>query len=450
MSGQYDLLLHGGKCLLPHPSGQGLVLSEADIAVKNGKIARIDVSIPHDLATKKLDLRGLHVMSGVIDSQVHFREPGMTHKEDLESGTRAAILGGVTTVFEMPNTNPSTTTVEAFADKLNRARDRAHCNYAFYMGGSSENAENLAQLERQPHCSGVKVFMGSSTGTLLVDRDDVLEKILKNGRRRVIVHSEDEARLRERKHIAVESGDVHSHPVWRDVETAMISTRKLLTFARKYQRPVHVLHISTAEEMDFLKDQKDLATVEVLPQHLTLFAPDCYDRLKNYAQQNPPIREKRHQDRLWQALLDGTVDVIGSDHAPHTREEKEKPYPQSPSGVPGVQTLVPIMLNHVNNGRLPLTKFAELVTTNPCRVFGLRDKGRLQVGYDADFTVIDMKAQRTIENSWIASRCAWTPFDGMKVQGWMTHTIIGGKIVMSEDQVLLPAQGQPVNFAAEI
>lgn len=443
----YDLLLKGGLCLLPHPSGRGFKAETADIAIVGDKIAHIEGSIPAARAQKVLDLKGLHVFPGIIDSQVHFREPGMTHKEDLESGTKAAILGGVTTVFEMPNTNPPTTTVEAFQEKLRRAQGRAHSNYAFYVGAAAENADKLGELEKMPHCSGVKIFMGSSTGSLLVDRDEVLARILGHGRRRVIVHSEDEARLKERKHIAVESGDVHDHPVWRDVETALISTTKLVRLAREHGRPVHVLHVSTGEEMDFLKDQKDIATVEVLPQHLTLFAPDCYDRLGSFAQQNPPIREKRHLERLWQALLDGTVDVIGSDHAPHTREEKEKPYPQSPSGVPGVQTLLPIMLNHVHNGRLSLEKFLELVTLNPCRVFGLKNKGRLQAGYDADITIVDLQATRTIENKWIASRCGWTPFDGMKVTGWMTHTLVGGQIVMQDDQVLLPPQGRPVEFA---
>jgi dihydroorotase len=288
--------------------------------------------------------------------------------------------------------------------------------------------------------------MGSSTGTLLVDNEETLEKVLRSGQRRVIVHSEDEARLRERRPIAVDSQDVHMHHVWRDVESALISTKRLISLARKTGRKVHVLHVSTGEEMDFLKDQKDLASVEVLPQHLTLFAPDCYDRLKNYAQQNPPIREKHHLERIWQAVLDGTVDVLGSDHAPHTREEKDRPYPQSPSGMPGVQTLVPIMLNHVNNGRLSLPQFVRLVSEGPRRVFGVRNKGRIEVGCDADFTVVDMKKSMTIENKMMATRCGWTPYDGMKVRGWPTHTILMGEVVMEDDTVILPSQGQGVLF----
>lgn len=441
----YDLLIKGGTCLLPHPSDQSLIEQQADIAITAGRIVKIRDTI-NAPARKTLHVPGLHVLPGVIDSQVHFREPGMTHKEDLESGTRAAILGGVTSIFEMPNTNPPTTTIEAFQEKLRRAQSRAHANYAFFAGASHDNISEIGTLEKQPHCSGIKIFMGSSTGNLLVEDDESLEKILRQGQRRVIVHSEDEMRLRERKHIALEQADVHYHPVWRDIETAVSSTTRLLRLARKTGRRIHVLHVSTAEEMDLLKMSKDIATVEVLPQHLTLYAPDCYDRLGTYAQQNPPIRDKRHLDRLWQALLDGTVDVIGSDHAPHTREEKDRPYPNSPSGLPGVQTLVPIMLNHVHEGRLSLHKFVELVTTNPCQVFGIKNKGKIRQDFDADLTIVDLKKVKTIDNSWIASKCGWTPFHGMQVRGWVTHTVVGGHIVMAEDQVLMAPQGQPVNF----
>ncbi|WII72341.1 dihydroorotase [Bdellovibrio sp. 22V] len=441
----FDLLIQGGTCILPHPNGNGLVEQQADIGIRDGRIEKISTSI-RESALRTIDAKGLHVLPGVIDSQVHFREPGLTHKEDLETGTKAAILGGVTSIFEMPNTNPPTTTTELFQDKLQRAQGRAHCNYAFFIGGSHDNVANLGNLERLRHCSGIKIFMGSSTGNLLVEDDATLEKILSQGHRRVIIHSEDEMRLRERKHIAVDNADPHFHPVWRDVETAVNSTTRLLRIARKTGRRIHVLHVSTGEEMDILKNAKDIATVEVLPQHLTLYAPDCYDKLGTYAQQNPPIREKRHMDRIWKAVLDGTVDVIGSDHAPHTREEKEKPYPSSPSGVPGVQTLVPIMLNHVHEGRLSLLRFVEMVTENPRRVFGIKNKGRLQEGFDADVTLVDLKKTKTIDNSWIASRCGWTPFHGMSVTGWMTHTVVGGHVVMENDQVVSAASGKPVDF----
>lgn len=445
-----DILLKNAKSFVH--DGSDLKLEEVDILVKNGKIHQISGSIPDSKSNERpMDCKGLLVLPGVIDSQVHFREPGLTHKEDLETGTRGALLGGVTSIFEMPNTVPSTTTAELFQDKLNRAKGRCHTHYAFFIGGSPDNYQNLASLEKHPNCSGIKIFMGSSTGTLLVEDDETLEKILRSGTRRVIIHSEDEPRLKERKkEILVPDAngkvDVRLHPVWRDVETAMKSTRRLIALAEKVGRPVHVLHVTTAEEMDFLKDHKKSATIEVLPQHLTLHAPDCYERLGTYAQQNPPIREKRHQDRLWKAINEGLVDVLGSDHAPHTKEEKDRNYPNTPSGMPGVQTLVPIMLNHVNQGRLSLKKLVELTSENQRRVFNFAHKGRIAVGYDADFTLVDLQKKKTIENSWIASRSEWSPFDGYKVQGWPVMTILKGQVCMREDQILIAHQGEPVEF----
>lgn len=440
-----DLILRNARVLVPDPRTGRLTEADLEVAVQHGRIMEVAPRI-NGVAATVLDLKGFHLLPGLIDSQVHFREPGLTHKEDLESGTRGALLGGVTAIFEMPNTSPATINKELFEDKLQRAANRCHVHYAFYVGASPDNAESLAELERLPHCSGVKVFMGSSTGSLLVEEDVHVERVLRSGKRRVIVHSEDEARLRERKQIAIDGAHPRFHSIWRDEETALRSTRRLLALARKTGRPVHVLHVTTAEEMEFLKDQKDVATVEVLPQHLTLEAPECYERLGTYAQMNPPIRDRRHRERLWKAVLDGTVDVFGSDHAPHTHEEKQKPYPQSPSGFPGVQTIVPLLLNHVNEGRLPLTRFVEMMSENPRRLFGVKNKGRIAPGFDADFTVVDLKKTRTIENSWIASRCGWTPYDGMKVTGWPVMTILKGRVCMREDEILIPSSGEPVDF----
>jgi len=441
----HNLFIKNANSFVHGPNG--LELSTVHILVESGKIKQIssnEINVGSDFPI--LDAKGLHVLPGVIDSQVHFREPGLTHKEDLETGTRGALLGGVTSIFEMPNTIPATTTQELFEDKLHRAKDRCHVNYAFFIGGSAENAEKLAELEKNKNCSGIKVFMGSSTGTLLVEDDETLEKILRSGQRLVIVHSEDEPRLKERKKTILTSNDPKLHPLWRDVETALKSTKRLVALAEKTKRPVHVLHVTSAEEMDFLKNKKNVVSVEVLPQHLTLFAPDCYEKLGTYAQQNPPIREKRHLDRLWQAINDGTVDVLGSDHAPHTKEEKNREYPNTPSGMPGVQTLVPIMLNHVNNGKLSLQRFVELTSENQRRVFKIKNKGRIEVGYDGDFTIVDLKKKMTIENSWIASRSGWTPFDGMQVQGWPVMTILNGQICMQEGRITAAHQGKPVEF----
>lgn len=446
-----DLMIKNATVLIAEENSKGeirIVQTQTHVGVKDGKIRQIgNENAP---AQQIFDAKGLHLLPGVIDSQVHFREPGMIHKEDLSTGTKSAALGGVTSIFEMPNTIPATTTVELHQDKLKRAEKRAWVNHAFFIGGSADNADKLSELERLPYCPGIKIFMGSSTGTLLVDNDAILEKIFRQGSRRVTLHSEDEARLKERKQIALDSKDVRNHPVWRDVESAMISTRKLLDLSEKTNRPVHVLHVTSGDEMALLKKRKKkkfgLVTVEALPQHLTLYAPECYERLGTLAQQNPPIREKSHQEALWKAINDGTVDVLGSDHAPHTLEEKRQVYPQTPSGMPGVQTMLPLMLHHVNNGKLSLERLTELLCENPRHVFGCKSKGRIQIGLDADFTLVDLKKIRTIENKNMATRSGWTPFDGMKVQGWPVATIIGGDFVMQDDQVLGTPHGEPVEF----
>ena len=414
----------------------------SDIGIKSGKISEIG-----DLGNSSdniIELDHLNLIPGVIDTQVHFREPGAEHKEDLSSGTKAAILGGVTGVFEMPNTDPSTTNVSALKDKFTRAKDRSYCDYAFYVGGTEDNSEILPELEKIEGCCGVKVFMGLSTGSLLVSDDKDLEKILSKINNRASFHSEDQYLLEERKKYQVK-GDTNSHEIWRNDEQCFIATQRLLKLARKNKKNVHVLHVSTAQEIDLLSKNKDIASVEITPQHLTLLAPNCYQELGNYAQMNPPIRGINHQKKLWEAINNGVADIIGSDHAPHSREEKDQEYPNSPSGMPGVQTLVPIMLNHINEGKLTLNRFVELTSLNPARLFGIKNKGSIEVGNDADFTIIDMQKEQTIEDSWINSKCGWTPYNGMKVKGWPIMTIIRGEIVMREGEVTEPI-GKPMNF----
>jgi dihydroorotase len=438
MSETFDLIIRGGTLATPNGIGPG------DVAIRAGKIVAIG-TFPAGAAAEAFDARGLHVLPGVIDSQCHFREPGNEHKEDLESGSRAAVLGGVTAVFEMPNTMPPTTTRQAIADKLARATGRMHCDHAFYVGATPANLGALAELERMPGVAGVKAFLGSSTGTLLLDHEDDIAAMLRSGRRRVAVHSEDEARLRARKSLALK-GDPRSHPNWRDVETARLSTERVLRLARAAGRRVHVLHVTTAEEIPLLADAKHFATAETTPQHLTLAAPECYERLGTYAQMNPPIREARHRDALWQAVEQGVIDVIGSDHAPHSKEEKEKTYPDTPSGMPGVQTLVTILLDHVDAGRLSLERFIDLTSAGAARIFGMAGKGRIACGFDADFTIVDLKKKRRIENSWIASKCGWTPFDGMETTGWAVATVIRGTIVMRDGQLVAAGRGKPIAF----
>ena len=439
MTDTYDLIVRGG--IVVNQAGEGL----RDIGVTAGRIAAIG-DLARASAGETIAAKGLHVLPGVIDTQVHFREPGLTQKEDLETGSRSAVLGGVTAVFEMPNTNPTTTSAEALADKLARGHHRMHCDFAFYMGGTRENTRELPELERLPGCCGVKVFVGSSTGSLLVEDDEGLRNILKAIRRRAAFHSEDEYRLRERKDQRI-AGDPRSHPVWRDETVALQCTQRLIALARETGKRVHVLHITSAREIEYLAAHKDVASVEVTPHHLTLAAPECYERLGTLAQMNPPVRDASHRAALWRGLDQGIVDVLGSDHAPHTRAEKAKPYPESPSGMTGVQTLVPLMLDHINAGKLTLQRFVDLTSAGANRLFGIAGKGRIAVGYDADFTIVDLKRRATITDAGVGSRAGWTPYDGVTVTGWPVGTVVRGQRVMWEGEVVTPGRGEAMRFA---
>jgi dihydroorotase len=441
MRRSFDVVLHGGA--LVNQDG----VAERDIGVIDGKIAEIGQLSNFD-AAEKINCRGLHILPGVIDTQVHFREPGMPHKEDLESGSRSAVLGGVTAVFEMPNTDPLTSTPEALADKVRRGRDRMHCDFAFWVGGTHENARTLAELERLPGAAGVKVFMGSSTGSLLIADDAGIAEVLSHTRRRVAFHSEDEERLIERKHLR-RDGDPSSHPIWRDVETAVKSTRRLIKIAQDKGALIHVLHVTTEEEIELLAQCKDIASVEVTPHHLTMDETD-YQRIGALAQMNPPVRSARHREALWRGVTQGIVDVIGSDHAPHTLEEKARPYPHSPSGMTGVQTIVPLLLDHMNAGRVSLARLVDLTSAGPARLFGIAQKGRVAVGYDADLTIVDLKRRETIRNSWIGSRVGWTPYDGKTVNGWPIGTVVRGRKVMWEGELVTQSVGAPIRFHAAL
>jgi dihydroorotase len=434
----FDLTLKGGTVV--NQDGRAV----RDVGVVGERIAAIG-DLAQASAGRVIDCTGLHVLPGVIDTQVHFREPGLDHKEDLESGSRAAVMGGVTAVFEMPNTDPQTTTPEALADKVRRGRHRMHCDFAFWVGGTHENAKEAAELERLPAAAGIKVFMGSSTGSLLVEDDAGVEEILRRTRRRAAFHSEDEKLLRERRPLRV-PGDPRSHPVWRSPQVALTCTQRLVRIAHETGARIHVLHITTAEEMEFLRDHKDVASVEVTPNHLTLVAPDCYERLGAFAQMNPPVREEHHRRAVWRGVEQGIADILGSDHAPHTRAEKEKTYPDTPSGMTGVQTLVPLMLDHVNAGRLTLERFVDMTSAGPKRLFGIAQKGRIAAGYDADFTIVDLKRRETITNSWIASKSAWTPYDGVTVTGWPVGTLVRGNVAMWEGELTAPSRGEAVRF----
>ncbi|WP_374516499.1 dihydroorotase [Brevundimonas sp.] len=438
MTRTFDLIVRGGD--VANHAGRG----RADVGVIDGRIAFIG-DLSQASAGETFDATGLTVLPGVIDTQVHFREPGLEWKEDLETGSRAAALGGVTAVFEMPNTEPNTTDPDTLQDKLDRARDRMWTDHAFYIGGTHDNARFLGELERLPGCCGVKVFMGASTGTLLVADDDGVREVLRHVKRRATFHSEDEYRLAERRPLA-RAGDWTSHPEVRDPESAIMSTRRLVRLAQETGARIHVLHVTTAEEIDFLSHHKDVATVEVTPQHLTLDGDEAYERLKGLAQMNPPIRNAPHIAGLWRGIEQGVADVLGSDHAPHTLEEKAKPYPASPSGMPGVQTLVPVMLTHVANGRLSLDRFIDLTSHGANRVFGIAGKGRMAEGYDADLTIVDLKAKHVLRHADMATRSAWTPFDGLECTGKAMATLVRGRVVMRDGELQGAAHGRPVRF----
>ena len=437
MSDNFSLIIKNGSCYI---NGK---LIKTDIGLSGGKIKKIGKIELN--SSKVYDATDKVIMPGIIDTQVHFREPGSTDAEDLESGSRAAVLGGVTSLFEMPNTNPPTANLVEFDKKLKAAKNRMHSNYAFYFGATPDNTDQLADLKNVEGCCGVKLFAGSSTGNLLVDKEADIEKVISSSNRIVSIHSEDEDIIKLRKKF-IKKGDVHSHPEWRNVECAMSSTRRVVKIAERYNKKIHVLHVTTKEEVDFLAMHKKNVTFETTPQHLTLYAPDCYDKLGTYAQMNPPLRTKEHYDRLWVAIKNNIVDVLGSDHAPHLKENKDKEYPNSPSGMPGVQTIFPVMLDHVNNGKLTLQQLINLMCENPCKIFGIKNKGYLKEGYDADLTIADMNKEVVIKNEMIASKCGWTPFNNHKVKGFPVATIVNGHLVMSDGKVVVESKGTPLKF----
>ncbi len=440
MLAHYDLLIRNGTAVLPWG------MEQTDIGVRDGRIAALGV--PSDAtAAQTIDARGLHVLPGLIDSHTHLRDPGDPAVETIPTGTRAAVLGGIAAVFDMPNTAPAIVDADRLAWKQDYVERVAWCDMGLYVGATKTNIADLAALELGRGVCAVKVFAGSSTGDLLVEDDESLERVMRAGRRRIAYHSEDEYRLQSRRSLFRRGEPYARHMEWRDEETAFLGTRRLMALARKAGRPAHILHVSTAEELEYLKDFRDIATVEVLVNHLTQIAPDVYERLGGFGVMNPPIRERRHFDAAWAAVADGTVDTIGSDHAPHPRERKMLPWPDCAAGLTGVQTIVPVMLDQVNAGRLTLTRLVDLMCAGPARVYGVLGKGRLAAGYDADFTIVDMQRRRRIEESWIASPCGWTPFAGMDVIGWPAATIVRGRAVMRDDEVLGAPSGRLVRFS---
>jgi len=437
----FDLLLQNGVAVLPWGDVQ------ADIAVRNGRIAAIGKNLGD--AAEIFDAANLHILPGIIDPHVHFRDGGaggIDGVEDMLSGSKGAILGGVTTVFDMPNTTPAATDAAALHAKRAYISGHAYCEVGIYVGATKENADSLGELEAMDAVCAIKVFAGSSTGNLLVEDDASIERVMRSGRRRIAFHSEDEYRLQARKPLFKTGDPYSSHAVWRDVECAFLGTRRIMALARKTNRPAHILHVSTAEELNYLKDFRDIASVEVLLNHLVQSGPEIYERLGPYAVMNPPLRDAKHAAAAWAAVADGTVDTIGSDHAPHSRAAKEKPWPDCAAGLTGVQTLLPLMLDQVNQGRLSLLRLADLMAAGPARIYGAVNKGRIAAGYDADFSIVDLRRSQKIENAQMATKCGWTPFDGLTVAGWPVATIIRGRTVMRDAEVLGAPSGRPVAF----
>ena len=431
-----DLKIINGNCFI---NGK---LEKQNISIKQGKI--VDIGSSKEESKETFDAENLMVLPGCMDTQVHFREPGSTDAEDLNSGSKAAVMGGITSVFEMPNTNPPTTNFEEFEKKINIGKGM-YCNHAFYFGATAENCDTLEKLKGLKGCCGIKLFVGSSTGNLLVDKEDDIEKVFKHASKVVAVHSEDEEILKVRKKL-IEKGNVKTHPIWRNEEVAISSTRKIVKIAKRYNKKAHILHITTKEEVDFLSQNKGNITFEITPQHLTMYAPDCYDKLGTYAQMNPPIRDKSHHDRLWYAIKNDYNDTIGSDHAPHLKINKDKTYPDTPSGMPGVQTLLPVMLNHINNGKLKLEQLMKFICENPVKIFGIKDKGYIKKDYDADFTIVDLNKKITIDNKHIQSKCKWSPYHGETFKGSPVATIIAGKVKMKNGSLIGEPEGTPLEF----
>ncbi len=417
-----------------------------DVLVADGVIRAMGNSLQASGA-EIINARGLHLIPGAIDPQVHFRDPGMEWKEDLATGSRAAAAGGVTGFLEMPNTTPATVTVALMEAKKKIAAAKSLVNYNFFIGGTPEN---LPDLQTVKNVCGIKIFMGASTGSLLVDKLEDLERIFATGRRLIAVHAEDEVLIKENKARYPHTTRVHDHNLIRSPEVAIKATRTAVALSRKYQRRLHILHMTTQEEAEFLaKEKKGLpVTAEVCPQHFLLTAPECYDALGTYAQMNPPIRERRHGEALWHALKTGVIDCIATDHAPHTRAEKDKGYPSSPSGMPGVETSLPLMLNRVNQGLCSLEDVVRWMCENPARLYGIQGRGKIEVGYAADLVLVDMEKEKTIENGKLQTKVNWSPYHGWKTKGWPIMTMVNGHVVFREGEFFTDHLGKEMDIVA--
>ncbi|MFV1997414.1 MAG: dihydroorotase [Acidiferrobacterales bacterium] len=415
---------------------------DADVLCVNGKIERITTAID-EIADEILDAGGHLLLPGVIDPQVHFREPGNEHKEDLGSGSRAAARGGVTSFLEMPNTSPPTTNQAALDQKLRLASEKSVVNYGFFIGATPDNLDELNSVS--PAC-GIKIFMGSSTGSLLVNKREDLERIFATGDRLIAVHAENEERINERKLQFSDRHDVQAHSEIRDNKCALLASQLALELSIKYERRLHILHLSTHEEVELLRNNKpQWVTAEVIPNHLLLNTSD-YVSKGSFVQMNPPIRQPEDNEALWAGLRDGTIDFIATDHAPHTLEEKTKPYPESPAGMPGVETSLPLMLTEMQAGRCDLSDIQKWMCYGPAQAYHIANKGKIREGWDADLTLVDMDRAKPVRNNEMFSRAGWSPYEGRELTGWPIYTIVGGQVVFDHGIIREDVAGQALVY----
>ena len=443
MSSTPCLLIRRAKILLP--TGDFLI---GDLQTRDRAIVQVASEISsvacEETPIREIDAEGLTLLPGVIDPQVHFREPGLEHKEDLFTASCACAKGGVTSFLEMPNTRPLTISQSALDDKLQRASQKCLVNYGFFIGATAENLPELLKVEPTP---GIKIFMGSMHGQLLVDQETALEAIFAKGRRLIAVHAEDQARIKQRRQELAGSDDPAIHSQIQDNLAALLATQLALELSKKYQRRLHILHMSTAEEADLLRqDKPSWVTAEVTPQHL-LLNTGAYEKIGTLAQMNPPLRSPHDNDVLWQALLDGVIDFIATDHAPHTLAEKATAYPNSPSGMPGVETSLPLMLTAAMQGRCSVAQVSHWMSTGVAKGYGIANKGAIAPGYDADLVLVDLNTYRPVRREELLTKCRWSPFEGWNLTGWPVMTIVGGQIVYDRGQLNTEVRGQALTFS---
>jgi dihydroorotase len=442
MPSDFCLLIRNARMLLP--TGEFLV---GDIQTRGREIVQVAPEIPSSAAEadRVIDANGLTLLPGAIDPQVHFREPGLEHKEDLFTASCACAKGGVTSFLEMPNTRPLTITQEALDDKLRRAADKCLVNYGFFIGATPDNLPDL--LEANPTC-GIKIFMGSAHGSLLVDDEEFLEPIFAKGTRLIAVHAEDQARINQRRQEFAGVTDPAIHSTIQDNQAALNATQLALKLSKKYQRRLHILHMSTAEEAELLRqDKPSWVTAEVTPQHL-LLNTSAYEEIGTLAQMNPPLRSPHDNEVLWQALLDGVIDFIATDHAPHTLEEKAQRYPNSPSGMPGVETSLPLMLTQAMQGRCSIAQVSNWMSTAVAKGYGIPKKGAITPGYDADLVLVDLDNYRPVLREELQTKCGWSPFEGWNLTGWPVYTIVGGQVVYEQGKLNTEVRGTALTFGA--